>query len=267
MSDNTTEQAVLILDGIKKSFGAQDVLAAVSLVVQKGQVVSLIGPSGSGKSTILRCIDLLEEIDAGRITFCGEVVSQVNGDGEHRFHVDPKTVRQRIGFVFQHLNLWPHKTALENVIEGPLTIKRVQHSVAKANGMELLNRVGLTHKARALPRELSGGEQQRVAIARALAMDPELLLLDEITANLDPELIDGVLAIVEKLADEGTTILIVSHELPFVKDVSDRVLFLSEGAIQVKGTPHSVFYEAENPALKRFLQRFTRSHLTPYEWR
>ena len=262
MSSETPE--ILKLEKICKSFADHPVLASVDVVVHKTEILSVVGHSGTGKTTLLRCMALLEPIDAGTIRFCGEMIVQNDGaegpSAGRRFWSGLAPTRQRIGFVFQNLNLWPHKTALENVIEGLLVVRRMPRDQAVQLGEATLAKVGLFGKRGSYPAALSGGQQRRVAIARALVMFPKLLLLDEITSGLDPELVNGILSVIDTLAANGTTIVTVSHELRFVREVSTRVLFLHNGRIEVEGTPSFVFEEAESANLRQFLQGLARTH-------
>lgn len=237
---------IVEMQDIHKSFGPVQVLKGFSLSLAEGEKVVIIGPSGSGKSTVLRCLNQLESIHSGRIMFDGSPV-------------DPKTdlcaLRTQIGMVFQRFNLFPHKTVLENIIEAPLIVKKMLRAEAEASGLKLLEKVGLSDKKSAFPRELSGGQQQRVAIARALAMSPRILLFDEPTSALDPELVGEVLLTMRELADEGMTMVVVTHEMAFAREVADRVIFMDHGTIIEEGPPEMLF---ENPVQERtqaFLKR------------
>jgi polar amino acid transport system ATP-binding protein len=232
---------------VHKSFGKNEVLKGISASVQKGEVICIIGPSGSGKSTILRCINGLESYDAGNILVEGAKV-----DRNAPSIVD---VRTQVSMVFQRFNLFPHRTALENVIEGPVFVKKEPREVALARGRELLAQVGLAEKADAYPPQLSGGQQQRVAIARALAMQPKAILFDEPTSALDPELVGDVLSVMRKLADDGMTMVVVTHEMGFAKDVADRVLFIDGGVIVEQGPAKSVLNQPQHPRTQDFLHR------------
>jgi len=242
---------------VHKRFGDVEVLKGVSLDVAQGEVVSLIGRSGSGKTTLLRCINHLESIDAGTITVAGSPVGyRARPDG---FHELPERLvarnRRRIGIVFQHFNLFTHMTVLENIAEAPVRVLGEPRGEVNARAMELLERVGLADKAGQYPSELSGGQQQRVAIARALAMRPELMLFDEPTSALDPELVGEVLDVVRDLADDGMTMVIVTHELRFAAEVSDRIVFMHQGQIAESGAPDQVLSHPETEALRAFLAR------------
>jgi polar amino acid transport system ATP-binding protein len=232
---------------VHKSFGKNEVLKGISASVQKGEVICIIGPSGSGKSTILRCINGLESYDAGDILVEGAKV-----DRDSPSIVD---VRTQVSMVFQRFNLFPHRTALENVIEGPVFVKKEPRAEALARGRELLAQVGLAEKADAHPPQLSGGQQQRVAIARALAMQPKAILFDEPTSALDPELVGDVLGVMRKLADTGMTMVVVTHEMGFAKDVADRVLFIDGGVIVEQGPAKSVLNQPQHPRTQDFLHR------------
>ena len=235
------------LDNVHKSFGANRVIRGITTHVSKGEVVCIIGPSGSGKSTILRCINGLEGYDSGSIRFEGIPVN--------RTAKSITAVRTQVSMVFQRFNLFPHRTALENVIEGPVFVKREPRADAQAHGRLLLERVGLADKVEAHPHELSGGQQQRVAIARALAMRPKAILFDEPTSALDPELVGDVLAVMRSLADEGMTMVVVTHEIGFAREVADRVLFLDGGVIAEEGPAAELLTNPRNPRTQDFLRR------------
>jgi ABC-type polar amino acid transport system ATPase subunit len=247
---------VVWLDRIWKSFGRLEVLTDVSLSVPRGEVVCIIGPSGAGKSTLLRCINHLEAIDDGTIHFEGKPVYRYKEHG--KTVVDPdrriEAVRAQIGMVFQSFNLFPHLTALGNVIEAPVHVLREPAAQAQARGLSLLTKVGLTEKAGSYPHQLSGGQQQRVAIARALAMNPKLMLFDEATSALDPELVGDVLRVMRQLASEGMTMIVVTHEMDFARDVADRVVFMDCGSIVEEGPPTTVFTNPRSPRTRQFLQ-------------
>jgi polar amino acid transport system ATP-binding protein len=239
--------AFLEIDGVHKRFGDNEVLRGVDLAVSEHQVVCLIGASGSGKSTLLRCINALEAIDAGQIRLEGEVVS---GRG-----VDLNWLRQEVGIVFQSFNLFPHMTVLDNVTLAPVKVLKLPKSYAKEKATTLLSRIGLAEKASEYPDRLSGGQQQRVAIVRALAMGPRVLLLDEITSALDPELVSEVLNIVRELAQEGMTMLLATHEMGFAREVSSKVCFLDAGVVAEEGPPEQIFSDPANPRTQAFLRR------------
>jgi polar amino acid transport system ATP-binding protein len=237
----------LRLDGVHKSFGDNAVLRGVDLTLGTHDVICLIGASGSGKSTMLRCINLLEPIDDGRILIDGDVVTAPG--------VDANVVRRRVGIVFQAFNLFPHMTVLRNITLGPREVLKMGEAEATDRATELLARFGLADKRDEYPERLSGGQQQRVAIVRALAMSPRLLLLDEITSALDPELVAEVLNLVRELAAGGMTMLIATHEMGFARDIADRVCFLDQGVIVEQGPPSEIFSNPRQPRTKQFLQR------------
>ncbi|WP_159627608.1 amino acid ABC transporter ATP-binding protein [Massilia puerhi] len=241
--------------GLSKRFGQLQVLAGVDLAVQRGEVVVLMGPSGSGKTTLIRCLNFLELADAGSIGVCGV---QVRRGGKPLSRAEQHLVRQirlRTAMVFQSFNLFPHMTALENVTIGPLTVQRVAPAQARDQGLALLAKVGLADKANAYPGTLSGGQKQRVAIARALALQPELILFDEPTSALDPELRDDVLAVMRDLAAEGMTMLVVTHETRFAREVADRVVFMEGGTIVVDAPPEQFFGDGASERCRQFLGR------------
>jgi polar amino acid transport system ATP-binding protein len=237
----------LVVDGLHKSFGKLEVLRGIDLELAEHEVVCLIGASGSGKSTLLRCINLLEPVDQGRIVLHGD---EITGRG-----VDVNRIRRGIGIVFQAFNLFPHMSVLENVTLGPRKALGLSKSDARRRGDELLGRFGLADKRDEYPDRLSGGQQQRVAIVRALAMQPRLLLLDEVTSALDPELVAEVLEVIRELAAEGMTMLIATHEMGFARDVAHRVCFLDAGAILEQGAPDEIFGAPREPRTQQFLQR------------
>jgi ABC-type polar amino acid transport system ATPase subunit len=253
---------IIRLDNIWKSFGRTEVLTDVSLSVKKGDVVCIIGPSGAGKSTLLRCINHLETIDQGTISFEGEPVYRYTKNG--RVVIDPERrveqIRSQIGMVFQSFNLFPHLTALGNVMEGPVYVLRQPASEARARAMEVLRKVGLVNKAGSYPHQLSGGQQQRVAIARALAMNPKVMLFDEATSALDPELVGDVLRVMRQLASEGMTMVVVTHEMDFAREVADRVVFMADGAVVEDGPPGMVFTDPRSPRTRQFLQSVLNRH-------
>lgn len=235
------------VENLKKSFGEKKVLRGIDIEIKTGEVLTVIGPSGSGKSTFLRCLNLLEEIDEGTIYLDG---ARITGEDINR-----DKVRQEMGMVFQSFNLFPHKTALENVTLAPIKVKGMNPKEAKEAGIELLNRMGLGDKIDAYPNNLSGGQQQRVAIARALAMGPEIMLFDEATSALDPEMVKDVLKVMQDLAEEGMTMVVVTHEMGFAREVADRILFMDEGLIADIGSPKYIFEDTENPRTKEFLSQ------------
>ncbi len=248
-------QPMIEIIGVRKSFGQLEVLKGIDLAVQAGEVVVVIGPSGSGKSTLLRCVNFLEPVNAGRILVDGEMVGLREVDGrlvqDTQERIDH--LRSRIGMVFQRFNLFPHMTALGNVIEAPVHVGRVPRRQAEEMGMELLRKVGLADKGNAFPAKLSGGQQQRVAIARALAMRPKVMLFDEATSALDPELVGEVLAVMKDLAQEGMTMLVVTHEMGFAREVADRVAFMDDGRIVETAPPAQFFANPREQRTREFL--------------
>ncbi|MFF1252032.1 amino acid ABC transporter ATP-binding protein [Pseudarthrobacter sp. NPDC058329] len=242
---------------VRKSFGATEVLKGVSLTVEPGGVAVIVGPSGSGKSTLLRTINHLEKVDGGFIAIDGKLVGyEVRGERLHELREkDILKQRTEIGMVFQNFNLFPHLTALENVAEAPVVAQGRSKEEARRRGLELLDRVGLKDRAGAYPRQLSGGQQQRVAIARALALDPKILLFDEPTSALDPELVNEVLDVIRELAKSGTTLIIVTHEMGFARDVADTVVFMDEGQIVERGTPEQIFTNPQEPRTRSFFSK------------
>ena len=239
--------SALTLQDVHKSFGKVEVLKGIDLAVAEHEVVCMIGASGSGKSTLLRCVNLLEPVDRGRI---------VVGDQELTARgVDVNVVRRRIGIVFQAYNLFPHMRVLDNITLAPRKALKLPRAAAEARAVELLERFGLSDKRDDYPDRLSGGQQQRVAIVRALAMRPDLMLLDEVTSALDPELVAEVLGVIRELASEGMTMLIATHEMSFARDIADRVVFLDEGVIREEGTPEEIFTAPKEPRTQQFLQR------------
>jgi polar amino acid transport system ATP-binding protein len=239
--------ALLSLEGVRKSFGKVEVLRGIDLAVAEHEVVCLIGASGSGKSTLLRCVNLVERIDAGRILLDGDEITRPG--------VDANRVRRRIGIVFQAFNLFPHMTVLRNVTLAPRSVLDRPRADAEARARELLARFGLADKAAEYPDRLSGGQQQRAAIVRALAMEPELMLLDEVTSALDPELVSEVLEVIRELAAGGMTMLIATHEMGFAREIADRVCFLDEGVVLEQGPPEQIFTAPQQPRTQQFLQR------------
>lgn len=240
-----------------KHFGKLTVLNGVDFSVDRGQVVVIIGPSGSGKTTLLRCINHLEKIDSGRIYIDGQLVGyrEVNGKLVEDSEANIARMRSRVGFVFQRFNLFAHKTALENVIEAPIQVLGQPRKEVVERAQELLAKVGLADKANSYPHKLSGGQQQRVAIARALAMNPKLMLFDEATSALDPELVGEVLKVMRQLAEEGMTMVVVTHEMGFAREVADHVIFMDKAVIVEQGSPEKIFSAAENDRTRDFLSR------------
>ncbi len=232
--------------GLHKSFGKLDVLCGIDFQVQEGEVVCLIGPSGSGKSTLLRCLNRLEKSTAGEIIVDGYRISDKK--------ININNVRENIGMVFQQFNLFSHMTVEKNIMYAPVTLKKMTKEEAKAKAMELLERVGLADKADAYPHQLSGGQKQRVAIARALAMNPDIMLFDEPTSALDPEMVGEVLQVMKELAAEGMTMVVVTHEMGFAREVADRVLFMADGIVVEEGTPEEIFDNPKEPRTQEFLK-------------
>ena len=241
------EQPALLLEGVHKSFGENEVLKGIDLRVEPHEVVCLIGASGSGKSTLLRCVNLVEQIDSGRVVVAGE---EITAEG-----VDANRIRRRIGIVYQSFNLFPHMTVLRNITLAPREALGTDRAEAEKDARALLERFGLLDKQDEYPDRLSGGQQQRVAIVRALAMRPHLMLLDEVTSALDPELVAEVLAVIKELAREGMTMLIATHEMGFARDIADRVCFLEAGRILEQGKPDRIFTAPEHPRTRQFLAR------------
>ena len=250
-------EPMVAITGVRKRFGQREVLCGIDLEVAAGNVMCVIGPSGSGKSTLLACINHLERIDGGRIRVGGELVGYRERDGV-LYELPERLVarqRQRIGMVFQQFNLFPHMTALGNVMEAPMRVNRVGRSAARDRAIQLLDRVGLASKHAQYPAQLSGGEQQRVAIARALAMDPLLMLFDEPTSALDPELVGEVLAVMRDLARSGMTMIVVTHELAFAREVGDALTFMDHGLVVERGDPRTVLSAPREPRTREFLSR------------
>ncbi|HOP73711.1 MAG TPA: amino acid ABC transporter ATP-binding protein [Bacillota bacterium] len=251
---------ILHVEYLRKSFDGQTILSNVSLEISKGEVIAVIGPSGSGKSTLLRCLTLLERIDQGKITVEGDVmVDSPNGHPRYAPEETLRKIRLKLGMVFQNFNLFPHFSVLQNITEAPVHVAGVPYEVAKANALELLEKIGLSDKADAYPYQLSGGQSQRVAIARALAMKPDVLFFDEPTSALDPELTGEVLKVIRALAAEHMTMMVVTHEMAFARDVADRVIFMDNGQIIETGTPDQIFLNPTNERTKTFLQRFSEN--------
>ena len=245
---------MIVVEKLTKQFKGQVVLNGIDLEVKEGEVVAIIGPSGSGKTTFLRCLNFLEEPTSGRIK-----VGDIEIDSSKPLNQQQglvRRLRQHVGFVFQNFNLFPHRTALENVIEGPIVVKKMPRAAADALGRKLLARVGLAGKEDAYPRRLSGGQQQRVAIARALAMEPEVILFDEPTSALDPELVGEVLATIRSLAEENRTMVIVTHEMSFARDVANRVIFFDKGVIVEQGEAKALFANPKEERTRQFLSKF-----------
>ena len=244
MADKKT---MVHVENLKKNFGKLEVLKDISVDIAEGEVVVLLGPSGSGKSTFLRCLNQLEIATAGKILVDGNDVTDK--------HIDINKVRENIGMVFQHFNLFDHKTVLENIMMAPVELKKMTKEEAKEKGMQLLKRVGMDSKADCYPSQISGGQKQRVAIARALAMNPKVMLFDEPTSALDPEMVGEVLAVMKELASEGMTMVVVTHEIGFAREVADRVIFMDDGYIVEQGTPQEVILNPKEPRTIDFLNK------------
>jgi polar amino acid transport system ATP-binding protein len=257
MSGSVNTAAAVQIVAARKSFGDKQVLKGVDLTIEPGTVTAILGPSGSGKSTLLRAVNHLEKLDEGYVVVDGELIGvHLVGDRLKELH-EKQILRQRarIGFVFQNFNLFPHLTVVENVIEAPVSTGLLPKAAARERALELLAQVGLSDKADAYPRHLSGGQQQRVAIARALALDPQLILFDEPTSALDPELVGEVLAVIRRLAETGRTLVVVTHEIGFAREVADHVVFLDEGAIVEQGAPDEVLVNPKHARTRDFLSR------------
>ncbi|VTU40218.1 amino acid ABC transporter ATP-binding protein [Variovorax sp. PBL-E5] len=255
----TDADPVLRIQALHKRFGDHHVLRGIDLDVQRGDRIAIIGSSGSGKSTLLRCLNFMEMPSAGQIILKGQPIGRPAGrDGEMRYgRSELSDVRRQVGMVFQQFNLFPHMTVLQNVMEGLVTVKHIAAPLAREQALRQLGKVGLSDKADAYPGHLSGGQQQRVAIARALAMEPEMLLFDEPTSSLDPELVGEVLATIRDLAEEGRTMLLVTHELGFAYHFANKVVFLADGLLHESGTPDEVLKHPKEERTQRFLERFT----------
>lgn len=244
------------VENVCKSFDRLEVLRDISFEVQKGEVVCIIGPSGGGKSTLLRCINNLESINSGTIFIEGKPVYRFIRDGKVIVDAESRIekLRSQIGMVFQSFNLFPHLTALENIMLAPVLVRKESREDAKHRAIELMAKVGLSDKGNAYPHELSGGQQQRVAIARALAMQPTVMLFDEVTSALDPELVGDVLGVMRQLAKEGMTMIVVTHEMGFARDVADRVIFMADGRVEEEGSPHDIFSAPKSERTRQFLK-------------
>lgn len=239
--------ASIIVRGLKKQFGSNEVLKSIDLTVQQGEVVCIIGPSGSGKSTLLRCLNRLEDINGGKVLINNQDITDKS--------VDINKVRENVGMVFQHFNLFPHLTVLKNITLAPVELGKMSQTEVEAVALNLLESVGLSDKAQAYPKSLSGGQKQRVAIARALAMQPDILLFDEPTSALDPEMVGDVLEVMQKLAREGMTMVVVTHEMGFAREVADRVIFMDAGYIVEENVPELLFSQPINERTKNFLDK------------
>ncbi|EUB99488.1 Phosphonate-transporting ATPase [Rhizobium sp. CF080] len=255
-STNPSAPAAITVRGLRKSFGPVEVLKGIDMEAREGEVVSILGSSGSGKSTMLRCINMLETPDVGEVTVAGETIRmKPAGSGKSRIadRRQVQRIRSELGMVFQSFNLWSHKTVLENVMEAPLHVQKRSRAECLEEAEALLAKVGIAEKRNHYPAHLSGGQQQRAAIARALAMRPKVMLFDEPTSALDPELVGEVLRVMRALAEEGRTMLVVTHEMGFARDVSSRVIFLHQGAIEEEGRPQDMFTEAKSERFRKFI--------------
>lgn len=252
---------ILTAEMIRKSFGKEEVLRGITFSVEKGEVLTVIGPSGSGKSTLLRCLTQLETVDSGEITVCGDTLVTTGRDGRASYAARPvcSRIALHMGLVFQNFNLFPHFSVLRNITEAPVRVLGKPREESEAKARRLLAKMGLSGKENAYPCQLSGGQQQRVSIARALAMDPELLLFDEPTSALDPELTGEILNVMRSLAAEHMTMVVVTHEMAFARDVADRVIFMADGSIVEQGVPEQIFDHARNERTRAFLSRFNQS--------
>jgi polar amino acid transport system ATP-binding protein len=256
--------AMIEVKDLSKRYGTLHVLKRMNFAVAKGEVVVVLGPSGSGKSTLLRCINLLEEFDGGEIRIDGDTIGyRIDAQGRRlrRSEAENAKLREQVGMVFQSFNLFPHRNALHNVMMGPVQVRGMKVAEAERLAQALLAKVGLSDKALEYPARLSGGQQQRVAIARSLAMQPKVMLFDEVTSALDPELVGEVLRVIRQLAQEGMTMVIVSHEIPFARDVADRIVFMDQGVIVEEGPPAHLLADPASPRLKLFLRRYQGDYL------
>lgn len=248
--------SLLTINHMKKSFGDLPVIKDVSLNVEEGEVISIIGPSGSGKSTLLRCATMLENMDSGDLIYLGDYAAKdENGKSVFAKKKELKKIRHHFGLVFQNFNLFPHKSVLQNIMEAPMLVDKVSKEEAKERATKLLKQLGLEEKKNVYPCQLSGGQQQRVSIARALAMQPKILFFDEPTSALDPELTGEVLKVIKELAKEKMTMIIVTHEMQFARELSDRIIFLEDGVIQAEGTPEEIF-NCNNERVREFIGKF-----------
>lgn len=249
---------IIEVEGLCKSYGENTILSDFSFKVNEGEVIAVIGPSGSGKSTVLRCLSLLEKIDKGKITVGGKVMVKTSKDGKAEYAPEKelKKIKLRLGMVFQNFNLFPHFTVLRNITEAPVHVLGIPYKEAEDTAMELLNKIGLSEKVNSYPCQLSGGESQRVAIARALAMNPDILLFDEPTSALDPELTGEVLKVMRNLAAENMTMVVVTHEMGFARDVADRVIFMEKGKIIEEGSSENIFTNPANERTRAFIRGF-----------
>ncbi|MEX1303677.1 MAG: amino acid ABC transporter ATP-binding protein [Rhodovibrionaceae bacterium] len=261
MSIDSNYESMIEVEGLVKRYGDLEVLKGIDLSVSRGEVLVIIGPSGSGKSTILRCLNFLEEFQGGRICIDGEDVGykiDSSGRRQRKGEKEIANLRAAVGMVFQEFNLFPHRSVLDNVTMGPVKVKGLGKQEARKLALEILDKVGVADKCDAFPAHLSGGQQQRVAIARSLAMQPKVMLFDEVTSALDPELVGEVLSVMKELANEGMTMVVVTHEIEFALDVAHRLVFTDEGRIVESGPPDDVLHHPESDRLQAFLQRFSR---------
>ena len=260
VAPNRVLRPILEITSLRKRFGALEVLRDISLSVASGEVVVVIGPSGSGKTTLLRSINLLEEYDRGSIAVDGEPIGyRIDERTGRRLRMPERDIaraRERIGMVFQSFNLFPHMNVLQNIVSAPIRVRRIDRRQAEARALELLAMVGLSDKAAEYPVRLSGGQQQRVAIARALAMDPKIMLFDEVTSALDPELVGEVLATMQQLAGDGMTMVVVTHEMSFARDIADRIVFMDGGVIVEEGKPEELLFTPRTERVRAFLKRY-----------
>ncbi|MEG1412246.1 MAG: amino acid ABC transporter ATP-binding protein [Acidaminococcaceae bacterium] len=248
-------EVMIKMENVQKNFGSLQVLQGINLELARGEVVAIIGPSGSGKSTLLRCLNRLELVDGGSIAIEGEYLVR---DAKYVSEVEARKIGGKMGMCFQQFNLFPHMTVLENLMEAPMQVKKISREVIQPLAEELLAKVGLAEKADVYPSRLSGGQQQRVAIARALAMNPDIMLFDEPTSSLDPELTGEVLKTMRNLAEENMTMIVVTHEMGFAREVATQVIFMADGVVQEKGTPDEIFNNPHNERLKAFLHNILR---------
>ena len=260
VSQDRRQRPMLEIAGLRKRFGTVEVLRDVSLAVSHGEVVVVIGPCGSGKTTLLRCTNLLEEYEHGTILIDGEPIGyRTDRHSGRRVRMSEREIaraREQIGMVFQSFNLFPHMNVLQNIVAAPVRVKRVERRRAEVRARELLTMVGLSDKAAEHPIRLSGGQQQRVAIARALAMDPKIMLFDEVTSALDPELVGEVLAAMQQLASDGMTMVVVTHEMSFARDIADRIVFMDDGVIVEEGKPDQLLFAPQTERVRAFLKRY-----------
>jgi len=249
---------IIRVEGLSKNYGENTVLSNFSFEVNKGEVIAIIGPSGSGKSTMLRCLSLLEKIDTGNVTVGGRVMVETGADGKAQYASEKelKKIKLQMGMVFQNFNLFPHFSVLRNITEAPVHVLGISQIEARKIAIELLDKIGLSEKVKSYPWQLSGGESQRVAIARALAMKPDILFFDEPTSALDPELTGEVLKVMKNLAAENMTMVVVTHEMGFAREVADRVIFMDKGKIVEEGSPDDIFVSSENERTQSFIKGF-----------